>query len=224
MERKSEDIPLLVAQEGLLNGQRWALRGRLIIGRDATCDIVVADRQVSRRHARITPTSNGILLEDLGSKNGTNRNGESITDPVVLLDGDSIQIALAQTFLYMSSDATLPLEGELISLSANKLGRLKLDKRSHRVKINDQEVTPPLSMSQFKMLELLYENQGRVVSRQQLIEVIWGSEEAIQVTEQALDAMVRRLRERLSEFDATHEYIVTVRGHGLRLDNPEEAS
>jgi DNA-binding winged helix-turn-helix (wHTH) protein len=224
MERKSEDIPLLVAQEGLLNGQRWALRGRLIIGRDATCDIVVADRQVSRRHARITPTLNGILLEDLGSKNGTNRNGEGITDPVVLLDGDSIQIALAQTFLYLSSDATLPLEGELISLSVNKPGRLNVDKRSHRVKINDQEVTPPLSMSQFKMLELLYENQGRVVSRQQLIEVIWGSEEAIQVTEQALDAMVRRLRERLSEFDATHEYIVTVRGHGLRLDNPEDAS
>ena len=77
-------------------------------------------------------------------------------------------------------------------------------------------------MSQFKMLELLYENQGRVVSRQQLIEVVWGSEEAIQVTEQALDAMVRRLRERLADLDATHEYIVTVRGHGLRLDNPEE--
>jgi len=222
MERKNEDIPLLVAQEGLLNGQRWALRGRLIIGRDASCDIVVADRQVSRRHARMTPTPNGILLEDLGSKNGTNRNGEALTDPVILLDGDSIQIALAQTFVYLSSDATLPLEGEFIYPSSAKSGRLRVDKRSHRVWIRDAEVTPPLSMSQFKMLELLYEHQSRVVSRQQLIEVVWGSEEAIMVTEQALDAMVRRLRERLSELDATHEYIVTVRGHGLRLDNPEE--
>jgi pSer/pThr/pTyr-binding forkhead associated (FHA) protein len=222
MERKSEDIPLLVAQEGLLNGQRWALRGRLIIGRDASCDIVVADRQVSRRHARITPTSNGILLEDLGSKNGTNRNGEVLTDPVILLDGDSIQIALAQTFLYLSSDATLPLDGELVYPSSVRPGRLRVDKRSHRVWISDQEVTPPLSMSQFKMLELLYEHQGRVVSRQQLIEVVWGTEEAIQVTEQALDAMVRRLRERLADTDKTHEYIVTVRGHGLRLDNPED--
>lgn len=222
MERKSEDIPLLVAQEGLLNGQRWALRGRLIIGRDANCDIVVADRQVSRRHARITPTQNGVLLEDLGSKNGTNRNGEVLTDPVVLLDGDSIQIALAQTFLYLSSDATLPLEGDGISFEPVKTGRLILDKRSHRVWISDQEITPPLSMSQFKMLELLYMNQGRIVSRQQLIEYIWGTEEAIQVTEQALDAMVRRLRERLLEFDSEHDYVVTVRGHGLRLENPEE--
>ena len=108
------------------------------------------------------------------------------------------------------------------SLAAATVGSLRVDKRSHRVWVRDQEVTPPLSMSQFKMLELLYENQGRVVSRQQLIEVVWGSEEAIQVTEQALDAMVRRLRERLADLDATHEYIVTVRGHGLRLDNPEE--
>jgi hypothetical protein len=222
MERKSEDIPLLVAQEGLLNGQRWALRNRLIIGRDASCDIVVADRQVSRRHARLTPTPKGILLEDLGSKNGTNRNGEPLSDSVILLDGDSIQIALAQTFLYLSSDATLPLDGEPAFPSAATVSILRVDKRSHRVWVREQEVTPPLSMSQFKMLELLYENQGRVVSRQQLIEVVWGSEEAIQVTEQALDAMVRRLRERLADLDATHEYIVTVRGHGLRLDNPEE--
>ena len=222
MERKNEDIPLLVAQEGLLKGQRWALRGRLIIGRDTTCDIVVADRQVSRRHARITPTLDGVLLEDLGSKNGTNRNGETLSDPVILLDGDSIQIALAQTFLYLSSDATIPLEGDAISLASQNPGRLLVDKRSHRVWISDREITPPLSMSQFKMLELLYENQARVVSRQQLIEVIWGSEEAIQVTEQALDAMVRRLRERLAEFDPSHEYIITVCGHGLRLDNPEE--
>jgi hypothetical protein len=222
MERKSEDIPLLVAQEGLLNGQRWALRNRLIIGRDSSCDIVVADRQVSRRHARLTQTPHGILLEDLGSKNGTNRNGELLIDPVILLDGDSIQIALAQTFLYLSSDATLPLDGELVSPSVARGGSLRVDKRSHRVWIKGIEITPPLSMSQFKMLELLYEHQGRVVSRQQLIEVVWGSEEAIQVTEQALDAMVRRLRERLADLDATHEYIVTVRGHGLRLDNPKE--
>lgn len=222
MERKGEDIPLLLAQEGPLNGQRWALRNRLIIGRDATCDIVVADRRVSRRHARLTPTPNGILLEDLGSKNGITRNSETLNDPVLLLDGDNVQIALAQSFLYLSSDATLPLDGEPIYPISASAGRLRVDRRSHRVWIRDQEMLPPLSMSQFKMLELLYEHQGRVVSRQHLIEVVWGSEEAILVTEQALDAMVRRLRERLSDLDATHEYIVTVRGHGLRLENPVE--
>jgi DNA-binding winged helix-turn-helix (wHTH) protein len=40
------------------------------------------------------------------------------------------------------------------------------------------------------------------------------------VSEQALDALIRRLRDRLAAIDPTHTYVVTVRGHGLRLDNP----
>jgi len=40
------------------------------------------------------------------------------------------------------------------------------------------------------------------------------------VSQQAIDALVRRLRDRLFELDAEHQYVVTVRGHGFRLDNP----
>ena len=36
----------------------------------------------------------------------------------------------------------------------------------------------------------------------------------------ALDALIRRLRDRLASLDPTHQYIATVRGHGIRLDNP----
>jgi DNA-binding winged helix-turn-helix (wHTH) protein len=42
------------------------------------------------------------------------------------------------------------------------------------------------------------------------------------VSEQSIDALVRRLRDRLTEFDKEHQYIVTVRGQGFRLDNPAE--
>ena len=55
----------------------------------------------------------------------------------------------------------------------------------------------------------------------QLVEDVWGEEDAIGVSEQALDALVRRLRDRLASIDPGHAYVVTVRGHGLRLDNPE---
>ena len=44
------------------------------------------------------------------------------------------------------------------------------------------------------------------------------------VSEQAIDALVRRLRDRLAEVDGSHQYIVTVRGHGFKLDNPSEES
>jgi hypothetical protein len=225
MAKKGEELPLLIAQAGVLNGQRWSLRGSLVIGRDAACEIVIPDRQVSRRHARISVTGEGILLEDLGSKNGTHCNGVRVEEPVQLSDGDSVQVALAQVFTFLSSDATLPLEGDEYpdrALDSIETGLLRLEKRSRRVWLGKQEVLPPLSVSQYKVLELLYDNSGRVVTRQQLIEAIWGEEQAITVSEQALDALIRRLRDRLASIDPTHAYIATVRGHGLRLDNRSE--
>lgn len=233
MEKYNEEAPVLVAQAGPLNGQRWTLRDSILVGREAICNIRVTDRQVSRLHARFTLTPKGVTLEDLGSKNGTHRNGQPIKGSVLLQDGDVIQVALAQQFIFLGSDATLPLNVEELDIqvlppafiSAQiQTGLLRLEKRSRRVWIGDEEVLPPLSASQFRLLELLYEQQGQVVSRQDLIANVWKEEQAIDVSEQALDALVRRLRERLTAIDPTHLYIATVRGHGLRLDNPVVAT
>ena len=229
MQPNSEEYAVLVAQTGPLNGQRWPLRDNLVVGRDQGCDIVVADRQVSRHHARVAITTQGVMLEDLGSKNGTHHNGEPIVDPVFLQDGDVIQIALAQKFVYLSSDATLPLEGDDIDFSSFQPVQakpqndelLRIEKKSHRVWIGDEEVLPPLSVSQYRLLENLYDNQGQVVPRKELIANVWGEEQAIDVSEQALDALVRRLRYRLNSIDPSHKYIVTIRGHGLRLEDPK---
>lgn len=161
------------------------------------------------------------MLEDLGSKNGTHCNGQLVKKPVLLKDGDVVQIALAQQFVFLSSDATLPLESlEQEEVFVGRRGRLLLEKRSRQVWIGDEEIIPPLSVSQFHLLEMLYEQEGRVVSRKEIIAQIWGAENAVEVSEQALDALVRRLRDRLAAVDPHHSYIVTVRGHGLRLENP----
>jgi len=222
MEIKGEDAPLIIAQAGPLNGERWSIRTRLIIGRDPSCDIAIADRQVSRQHAVLTPTKEGVLLEDMGSKNGTHCNGKIIRHPTLLQDGDVLQIAFIQEFTYLSSDATLPIdEGHLEYYPAHAKHLLRLETRSRRVWIGENEIIPPLSVSQFKLLQELYENPGRVVPRARLIEVIWGEEQAVVVSEQALDALIRRLRDRLADIGPRRTYIATVRGHGLRLDNPE---
>jgi DNA-binding winged helix-turn-helix (wHTH) protein len=215
MNKIQEEYPLLVAQEGPLKGQRWQVSQTLVLGREASCDVVVADRQISRYHARITPTPEGVILEDLGSKNGTHHNGVPLTGPVVLQDGDLVSVALAQQFLFLTSDATMPLlEG------TGHPGRLMMDQKSRRVWVNQQQLVPPLSAQQFKMLWMLYESQGQVVSRPDLVAVVWGDEQAAGVSDQALDALIRRLRDRLAALDPTHQYISTVRGHGVRLDNP----
>ncbi|MFZ6031537.1 MAG: FHA domain-containing protein [Chloroflexota bacterium] len=219
----SDDVPILIGQSGPLNGYRFPVQNDLLVGRDASCDITIADRQVSRYHARFLVTPDGVNVEDLGSKNGTHCNGQPIQEAVHLQDGDVVQIALVQKFLYVSSDATatMPLE----SMTQTDLGfqmprRLRLEKRSRRVWVNEQELVPPLSVSQFRLLELLYERDGRVVDRREMSAVVWGDEEAADVSEQALDALVRRLRDRLAALDPSYQYIITVRGHGLRLDNP----
>ena len=210
-----EDYPLLVAQDGPLKGQRWQLNKTIVLGREPTCDVVIADRQISRYHARLIPTPEGVIFEDMGSKNGTHHNGTSLTAPVVLQDGDLLSIAMAQQFIFLISDATTPLvEGAFPS------GRLMMDLKSRRVWVNHQQLVPPLSAQQFKLLWLLYKNNGEVVSRPDLVSEVWGDEQAAGVSDQALDALIRRLRDRLASLDHTHQYIDTVRGHGIRLDNP----
>ncbi len=215
MEENLEEAPLLIGQTGPLKGERWVLNKTLTIGREATCEVVIPDRQVSRFHARLTPTLEGIVLEDLGSKNGVHRNGTPVVGQVTLQDGDTVQVALAQQFLYLTSDATVPL-----SDFEDASGRLRLDLRSRMVWVDNQVVDPPLSALQFHVLRVLSDHQGQVVDRQQLVSEVWGDEESVGVSEQALDALLRRLRDRIAAIDPAHTYIVTVRGLGIRLDNP----
>lgn len=218
MNSAGNDLPVLIGQAGPLNGNRWAIAKILLIGRDPSCDVMVPDRQVSRYHARLTPQQEGVMLEDLGSKNGTFYEGKRVEEPVFVQDGGMIQIALVQNFVYLSSDSTIPLVG-VLPMQSEAGGRLFLDNRSRRVRVGKEEVLPPLSVPQFRLLQVLYENQGKVVGREELIKTVWGDEVSEGVSEEAMDALVRRLRDRLAALDPDHQYIITIRGHGLRLDN-----
>ena len=219
MKDQPDELPVLIAQTGELNGTRWVLESQeLIIGRGAECQLVIPDRQVSRHHARIYRTKGGYVIEDLGSKNGTHVNGISVHEGVILQDGDVIQIALAMKLIYVGTEATIPLKtGDLSEMG---LGRLRMDHQAHRVWINQNEIEPPLSPPQYRLLELLYANPGRVVAREEIIEHVWPEAKGVGVSEQAIDALVRRLRDRLAEYDPDHSYVRTVRGHGFRLENP----
>jgi hypothetical protein len=213
---RNNEYPVLIAGQGPLDGHQWEITHELIIGRDPDCDIRIDDRQVSRHHARLAFSGGKVELEDLGSKNGTFHAGKQIKQNTILMDTDIIQVAMIQKFVYYTSDATMPMEDLLPDLSSHD-GRLFVDDKSRRVWVQGKEVTPALSAPQFRLLSEMVRQSGRVVTRNELIHAIWADEEAEGVSEQALDALIRRLRERLAEFDPTHNYVVTVRGHGLRL-------
>lgn len=209
------DNPVLIAREGQLTGQRWTLDGReTLIGRGADCTIVLPERQVSRHHVRIVREADGFVLQDIG-KNGTHVNGVPVNEQIRIQDGDEIQIALAVKLVFVGTDATLPLTFEPPVRQRGLL--LDMDQRS--VALNGQELQPPLSLAQFRLLSLLYDADGAVCDRDSIVEAVWPGTGGIGVSEQAIDALVRRLRDRLTEL-TDHNVVVTVRGHGFRLDNP----
>lgn len=208
--------PVLIAREGQLAGQRWTVDSQdFVIGRGSDCNIVLPERQVSRHHVRISYDGSQYHLHALG-KNGTHVNGRQVDDQTVIRDGDEIQIALCVKLLFIGTDATLPLTFEM----PREAKALVLDESARTVSINDKTLDPPLSLAQFRLLKLLFDAEGAVCVRNDIVDEVWPGTGGSGVSEQAIDALVRRLRDRLGEL-SDFNFIVTVRGHGFRLDNPE---
>jgi hypothetical protein len=83
----------LVIHEGAGAGSEHPVDGELILGREhGSADLVIDDPGVSRRHARVLANGGGVIVEDLGSSNGTYVNGERIAEPVKLGAGDEVQV------------------------------------------------------------------------------------------------------------------------------------
>lgn len=212
-----DDRPVLMVSEGELIGRRWTLNDdEMVIGRGTDADIVLPERQVSRYHLKIIFRDGRYYLEDLDSKNGTFLNGQQVKGTASLQDGDEIQIALCVRLLFVGTDATVPLSFDLPKTDSSGM---ILEENKRTVSIRGQELDPPLSLAQFRLLQMLYDAEGAVCGRDDIIEAVWPGTGGLGVSEQAIDALVRRLRDRLAELD-DHNYIVTVRGHGFRLDNP----
>lgn len=210
-----KDKPVLLVIDGPLRGQQWVMHGdELILGRADHCDIVIPERSVSREHARIWRDDAVYLVEDLGSKNGTHINGVKLEESHELGEGDEIQVALSVKLRFIGSEATVPLSLDEPDLPKSGL---VLDVRTRQVMINGKTLEPQLSLYQYRLLELLHERGGGVCARDEVVRFVWPDAADVGISEQAIDALVRRLRDRLAELDPGHQYIATVRGHGFRL-------
>lgn len=220
MSEQKSDKPILMVLDGAQANQHWTMNeDQMILGRDETCDVPLAERQISRQHIRIFRDGTRYFVEDLQSKNGTWVNGQRLEGIRELSDGDEIHLGLAVRIQFLGSGATAPLPFDPPQVIG---GRLRLDIQSRRVFIAEKEVDPPLSLPQYRLLEMLYNSPGRICTRDSVVEMVWPEAMGEGVSEQAIDALVRRLRDRLAELDPEWQYIVTVRGHGFRLDNPPE--
>ena len=91
-----------------------------------------------------------------------------------------------------------------------RCGILTVDPGRHTVEVSGQEVT--LTQKEFEVLCLLLKNRGQVLSREQLIENVWGY--AFTGESRTVDVHVRTLRQKLGEAGA---YVETVRGYGYKI-------
>jgi DNA-binding response OmpR family regulator len=139
-------------------------------------------------------------------------NGNRIVEPLVLQDGDRIQIAPHYQLTFVDSEATAPVFHQQSGVVVNESTR--------RVWVQGVEVNPPLSIHQFVLLNAFVNAPGRVFSRDDLIPIAWPDEDPSGISDEAVNSLIRRLRLRLTNIDASHRYIFAVRGHGFRFEQP----
>ncbi len=93
-------------------------------------------------------------------------------------------------------------------------GPVRMDVERHVVAVDGEQVSLPLK--EFDLLEYLLRNAGRVLTRGQLIDRVWGSDYVGDT--KTLDVHVKRLRAKLEPDPANPKYLLTVRGLGYKLE------
>jgi pSer/pThr/pTyr-binding forkhead associated (FHA) protein len=86
----------------------------LLIGRLADNHLGLNHGSVSRRHARISVTPKGVVLEDMGSQNGTTVNGTPVTKPTLIRPGDILRIGHVPIYYFGFIDSQNPPPIEIV--------------------------------------------------------------------------------------------------------------
>jgi two-component system, OmpR family, response regulator RegX3 len=117
-------------------------------------------------------------------------------------------VARIRAVLRRRGDVEAPVE------SALEAGPVRMDVERHVVSVDGEPVALPLK--EFDLLELLMRNAGRVLTRVQLIDRVWGSDYVGDT--KTLDVHVKRLRAKIEPDPANPKYLVTVRGLGYKFE------
>jgi two-component system response regulator RegX3 len=105
-------------------------------------------------------------------------------------------------------------EPDVLVTATIEAGPVRLDVDRHVVSVGGEAVSMPLK--EFELLELLLRNAGRVLTRGQLIDRVWGSDYVGDT--KTLDVHVKRLRAKVEPDPGTPRHIVTVRGLGYKFE------
>ena len=106
-------------------------------------------------------------------------------------------------------------EVETTNSAVLESGPIRIDVERHSITINGEQISMPLK--EFELLEYLMRNSGRVLTRGQLMDRVWGSN--YYGDGKTLDVHVKRIRSRIEPDPANPIYLTTVRGLGYRFES-----
>ena len=118
-------------------------------------------------------------------------------------------LARMRAVLRRTAEAEVDLDDRIL-----EAGRVSLDVDRHSVAVDKREIAMPLK--EFELLEVLMRNAGRVLTRSQLIDRVWGSDYFGDT--KTLDVHIKRIRSRIEEKPGSPVMLVTVRGLGYRFE------
>jgi len=117
-------------------------------------------------------------------------------------------IARIKAVLRRQSDLSESIDPVLVA------GPVRIDVERHQVNVNNESISLPLK--EFELLEFLVRNSGRVLTRAQLIDRVWGSDYFGDT--KTLDVHVKRLRAKIEKDPANPVFIQTIRGPGYKFE------
>ena len=180
------------------------IKDLIVIGRAVENDIVVTSKRVSREHACVRRDGWRVVLEDMGSTNGTFLNDERVLSPIALHDEDRIKVG----------DVVLTFHDPDITFRDTPFPKLEVDVAAGVVRVNRQAVT--LAPKEFALLAYLHERQGEVCSKDDIGVAVWPEYQE-GVYDYQVENLVRRLRSKLELDSSEPQLLLTVRGLGYKL-------
>lgn len=117
-------------------------------------------------------------------------------------------LARVKAILRRNAPSVSTIESAFVSI-----GRLKIDFTAFTAKNDDEEIK--LSHKEFEILQYLFKNKNKVISRYDLLENVWGYEE--QITTRTVDNFIARLRQKIEVNHNQPKIILTVHGSGYKM-------
>lgn len=198
-----------------------------IIGRktgDSEPDICFRDVRVSREHAEVTCQQGCYYLRDIGSKNGTEIDGERLQlGKLYPLKHHSV-IGLGITAEGPCILLRFSGSDETVAISAMEKGRpepslvdwLKIYEEKKEVWVDGKPIH--LSRKEYSLMLLLYRNAGKICSKDDIIAVGWPQvQEPGVISDANVDQLIHRLREKVEVNPAKPTRIVSRKGFGYML-------